>query len=158
MLAGLLRPSEGEVRREVDALTYLGHTLAVKDDLTVRENLVFMQRFLAGPRAHVSGGDGLDRVIERMGLGRLPEQLGRTLSAGQRKRCALARLLLSPARLWLLDEPYANLDAQGVELFDTLLEEHVQAGGACIMSTHGTLRPEHLDYRECVLQAWEQAA
>jgi len=69
------------------------------------------------------------------------EQLARTLSAGQRKRCALARLLLGAQELWLLDEPYSNLDQQGVKLVDDLLRAHLEAGGACVLATHGAHRP-----------------
>ena len=64
------------------------------------------------------------------------------LSAGQRKRCALARLLLSNAGLWLLDEPYSNLDTEGVELVDRLLVRHLEGGGAAVVATHGAHRPE----------------
>ena len=80
-----------------------------------------------------------------MGLGRVAEQLARTLSAGQRKRCALSRLLLSNSELWLLDEPYSNLDTQGVELVDELLRGHLEAGGACVLATHGAHRPAWAD-------------
>ena len=59
----------------------------------------------------------------------------------KRKRCALARLLVSEAKLWLLDEPYSNLDQEGVELVDRLLDRHLGAGGACVLATHGAHRP-----------------
>ena len=81
-------------------------------------------------------------VIREMGLQRVAEQQARTLSAGQRKRCALARLLLSEAKLWLLDEPYSNLDVEGVELVDRLLVRHLEAGGSAVLATHGAHRPE----------------
>ena len=71
----------------------------------------------------------------------MAEQLARTLSAGQRKRCALARLLLSENELWLLDEPYSNLDQEGVALVDRMLTRHLEAGGACVLATHGAHRP-----------------
>lgn len=145
MLAGVLGPSDGTL--EVTAsLAYVGHTLAVKSDLTVHENLEFMQTFLG--RTDVD----LETTIARLGLPGQRDQQARTLSAGQRKRCALGRLLLSPAKLWLLDEPYSNLDHEGMTMVDRLLEKHIGNGGACIMSTHGSLRPEALDYDECVLR------
>ena len=80
-------------------------------------------------------------VIKQVGLGRVYEQQARTLSAGQRKRCALARLLLSESELWLLDEPYSNLDTEGMELVDRLLDGHLSDGGACVLATHGSHRP-----------------
>jgi heme exporter protein A len=89
-------------------------------------------------------------VIKRVGLTRVAEQQARTLSAGQRKRCALARLLLSESQLWLLDEPYSNLDTEGMEVVDRLLDDHLSAGGACVLATHGAHRPPWpgtIDYR-----------
>ena len=152
MLAGVLRPSEGTVECSADALLYLGHQLGVKDDLTVLENLRFAQA-LAG-----HGELSVDAAIERVGLQGAELQQARTLSAGQRKRCALGRLLLAPAPLWLLDEPYANLDADGIGLVNTLLAEQLDRGGSCIMSTHGALRPEQLPYQELVLEMPEFAS
>ena len=78
----------------------------------------------------------------QLGLGRVEDQLARTLSAGQRKRCALGRLLLGNSKLWLLDEPYSNLDQQGVGLVDNILINHLSAGGACVLATHGNHRPD----------------
>ncbi|MEE4175730.1 MAG: heme ABC exporter ATP-binding protein CcmA [Xanthomonadales bacterium] len=150
LLAGLLRPSAGHVDVRAERMAYLGHQLGLKDDLTVEENLRF-HAALGGGAAR--GGKDLNAAIQTVGLDLARFQAVRTLSAGQRKRCALARLLLCPAPLWLLDEPYANLDAQGVALVDTLLAKQVQSGGACIMSTHGALRPPDLPYRELVVKA-----
>lgn len=152
MLAGLLTPSEGRIDITANSLAYVGHQLGIKDDLTVRENLAFMQEFLGG------GSSSLDTVIRRVGLQLQSNQAARTLSAGQRKRCALARLLLTSAQLWLLDEAYSNLDFEGLRLVDGLLEEHLAGGGACIMSTHVSLRPKTLEYRECEVIKWAQAA
>jgi len=151
ILAGVLGPSGGDIEKTA-SLAYVGHSLAVKSDLSVHENLAFMQTFL--------GRDDVDleAAIVRLGLRGQRDQLARTLSAGQRKRCALGRLLLSPAELWLLDEPYSNLDHEGMAMVDSLLEEHVGRGGACIMSTHGSLRPEALPYGECVLREAAAAA
>ena len=83
----------------------------------------------------------MSEVLSEVGLGRVAEQLARTLSAGQRKRCALARLLLSENELWLLDEPYSNLDTEGVALVDRILTRHLEGGGACVLATHGAHRP-----------------
>ena len=89
--------------------------------------------------------------MKEVGLTRVSEQLARTLSAGQRKRCALARLLLSNTQLWLLDEPYSNLDMEGVELVDQMLLKHLEAGGACVLATHGAHRPEWERSQDCHL-------
>lgn len=152
LLAGLLRPSGGTVVVRAQHVAYLGHQLGLKDDLTVEENLRFHAALGGG------GGASVDPAIHTVGLDLARFQAARTLSAGQRKRCALARLLLCPADLWLLDEPYANLDAEGVALVDRLLADQLAAGGACIMSTHGALRPPDLPYRELVVQPPELSA
>jgi len=136
LLAGILTASEGSIRTTAASTAYVGHLLGIKDDLTVVENVRFARDFSG------SGKYTVAEAIDRLGLNRVADQLARTLSAGQRKRCALARLLLSQADLWLLDEPYSNLDDQGVGLVDRLLQEHSGHGGACVLATHGNHRPE----------------
>ena len=136
VLAGILHPTSGEFEQRTDKMAYVGHYLGIKDDLSVLENLRFMRDFLG------TSNRNSDEVIKEVGLTRVSEQLARTLSAGQRKRCALARLLLSNTELWLLDEPYSNLDQEGIELVDRMLEAHLAAGGACVLATHGAHRPD----------------
>ncbi|NIM70656.1 MAG: heme ABC exporter ATP-binding protein CcmA [Xanthomonadales bacterium] len=147
LLAGVLRPSQGEARCDFERRVYIGHQLAVKDDLSVRENLHFMGKFQG------RGASDIEDVIHHVGLRRVASQLARTLSAGQRKRCALARLLLSEASLWLLDEPYSNLDPQGMSMLDGMLHRHLQAGGACVLTTHGSLLPQGLETQELRLES-----
>ena len=147
LLAGVLEADSGSIEINTGSISYVGHQLAIKDDLSVRENLRFARDF--------SGSGNLDceEVILRMGLRWQADQPARTLSAGQRKRCALGRLLLMPSELWMLDEPYSNLDQQGVDLLDGLLKTHLDKGGACIMATHGVLRPQGIEAREVVITA-----
>ncbi|MEM1411064.1 MAG: heme ABC exporter ATP-binding protein CcmA [Pseudomonadota bacterium] len=145
LLAGLLRPSAGQLSTTGERMAYLGHQLGLKEDLDVTENLSFHQQLYG------DGGVSLDEAIVTVGLDLARRQAVRTLSAGQRKRCALARLLLCPAPLWLLDEPYANLDAEGVKLVDQVLAGQLARQGACVMSTHGALRPPDLPYQELVI-------
>jgi heme exporter protein A len=135
VLAGVLHPSAGRIDNRASGMAYVGHYLAIKDDLSVVENLRFMRNFLG------TSSRSVGEVVGAMGLNRVAEQLARTLSAGQRKRCALARLLLSENELWLLDEPYSNLDQEGVALVDRLLDHHLESGGACVLATHGAHRP-----------------
>jgi heme exporter protein A len=135
VLAGILHPSDGTIANRARGMAYVGHYLAIKDDLSVVENLRFTRDFTGTSESRVSD------VISEVGLGRVAEQLARTLSAGQRKRCALARLLLSENELWLLDEPYSNLDNEGVALVDRILTSHLEGGGACVLATHGAHRP-----------------
>lgn len=140
ILCGLARPSAGEVRwkgqpigglREDYAreLVYIGHAPAVKDDLTPRENLEISCR-LAGQS---TSGEALLAALERLGVPELPV---RKLSQGQRRRAALARLLVSDASLWLLDEPFATLDAEGISNLNGLLEKQLHRGGAVVYTTH----------------------
>ena len=151
LLAGLLEPSEGEIHRNEQPL-YAGHNPAIKDDLSVEENIRFWMRFMGTRKSNL--GNGLcQQVIEEIGLTPVALQEGRTLSAGQRKRCSLARLLFCDEALWLLDEPYSNLDREGIEMLDRILRTHLDAGGACIMTTHGSLRPEGFELQECHMQS-----
>jgi heme exporter protein A len=145
VLAGVLHPTEGQLDNRARGMAYVGHYLAIKDDLSVVENLRFMRNFIGTSERLISD------VIREVGLGRVTEQLARTLSAGQRKRCALARLLLSQNELWLLDEPYSNLDVEGVELVDSMLTRHLENGGACVLATHGAHRPDWPGTRDCRL-------
>jgi len=147
LLAGLLEPSEGKIHCQNPPL-YAGHNPAIKDDLSVEENIRFWMNFM-GTRKTKRGSGLCRQVIEEIGLTAVAQQEGRTLSAGQRKRCSLARLLFCDEPLWLLDEPYSNLDRNGIEMLDRILRDHLKAGGACIMTTHGSLRPEGFELQEC---------
>lgn len=149
VLAGLLHPSEGKIHCQESPL-YAGHNPAIKDDLSVEENIRFWMRFM-GTRKADQGPAYCQQVIDEIGLTPVARQEGRTLSAGQRKRCSLARLLFCDEALWLLDEPYSNLDREGIEMLDRILRGHLDGGGACIMTTHGSLRPEGFELQECHL-------
>ncbi len=140
LLAGLVRPAAGTLLwRGEDALAdlaghatrlaYLGHQDAVKPGLGVAENL----RSLAQAGA---GGRDVGAALAALGLGRLASLPARMLSAGQRRRLALARLALSAAPLWLLDEPTLGLDDASVALLGTLLARHRERGGAVVAATH----------------------
>ena len=141
VLAGLLRADAGEVALRgapADAahrareLAYLGHLPGLKADLSVVENLEFLCG-LQGRRPSVAP----EAALAIVGLGGFEDALARQLSAGQKKRLSLARLWLSPAPLWLLDEPYANLDLDGIELVNRMVQAHLDDGGAALVTTHG---------------------
>jgi heme exporter protein A len=144
ILTGLLRPEEGELYWRGQPLTwdrcsgevlFLGHQLGLKAELSARENL----RFAIGLHGHREHSD-IDNALMRVGLAGFGDEPVRKLSAGQKKRVALARLLLVPAALWLLDEPYANLDRAGIELVNGLLEAHIAHGGAALVTSHGAVQ------------------
>jgi len=140
ILAGLLRADSGVIgldgvgtdpARRARMIAYLGHLPAFKADLGAAQNLRFLCD-LHGARA-VSLADAMALA----GLAGFEEVPARQLSAGQKKRLSLARIWLSPATLWLLDEPYANLDLDGIELVNRMVRAHLDAGGAALVTTHG---------------------
>ncbi len=130
VFAGLLAPMGGVMRANA-ALRYLGHHDAVKPALTVGENLVFWRRF------HGTGSS--EAALAAVGLDRLAAMPARYLSAGQRRRLALARVLDPAAKLWLLDEPTNGLDASSISTLESVLARHRAAGGAVVAATHAAL-------------------
>ena len=147
IVCGLLRPEAGRVRwrgrivsepsRDPEwrrELAFVGHREALKDTLTPLENLRFA-RALRGGRAPGRP----EEALERVGLAAERDALTRELSAGQRRRAALARLLLDDAVLWVLDEPAAALDRDGTALVESLCSEHAAAGGALVFTSHQPL-------------------
>ena len=138
ILAGLLRPQTGSLHfdgpGEDSFAHYLGHADALKPGLTLRETLHFW--------AMLYGAGELDEIAaaaEIVGLGHALDLPTGVLSAGQRRRAGLARLLVAPRPLWLLDEPAASLDSDGEALVAQLMRDHVDAGGLIVAATHQAL-------------------
>lgn len=115
-------------------LAYLSHAAPLKADLTGRENL----DFALGLRG-VWQAQSVSHALERVGALPFADRAVRTLSAGQRRRLALAWLAASQSRLWLLDEPTTNLDVAGVEIVRELLRQHLVDGGLAVVATHQDL-------------------
>lgn len=154
-VAGLIPVEEGQLLwqgKAIDAdrdafcadLAFLGHDLALKPDLTAAENL----HFSVSLRRRLESG-AVKAALDAVGLGTRADTLVRQMSAGQQRRVALARLGLWGARLWLLDEPAANLDAAGQAVVVSALERHLATGGCALISTH-----QPLDLPDDVNRLW----
>jgi heme exporter protein A len=115
-------------------LAYLGHDAPLKGDLTGRENVGFS----VGLRRRLESGD-VGRGLDRVGATPFADRPVRSLSAGQRRRIALATLWLASVPLWILDEPNTNLDTQGQSLVAGLIEEHLAEGGLVVAAVHQEL-------------------
>ncbi|WP_107851391.1 cytochrome c biogenesis heme-transporting ATPase CcmA [Oceanimonas marisflavi] len=145
LLAGLSRPYGGEVHWQGEniehcrdgyhqELFYLGHQAGIKHELTAYENLAFFRRM------HHQGSDAnLWEVLAQVGLAGLEDQYAGQLSAGQKRRVALARLWLGGPKLWILDEPFTAIDKHGVKVLERLFLEHTDAGGMVLITTHQDL-------------------
>jgi len=119
-------------------IIYIGHQPAIKDDLTVLENLSFSLK-LNGVDEDIQQ---LNEALERVGLLRRKHLPARVLSQGQRRRLSLARLWLDQRPLWILDEPFNALDIQANKLLEDHLQQHLLAGGMCILTSHHTPKIE----------------
>ena len=146
ILCGLSLPESGEVFWNAASiredpgkfqsdLVYIGHSNGIKLDLTPKENLAFALTL------HLGTPDvSIDEALDRVGLSGSQHLLCRVLSAGQRRRVAIARLYLSRAPLWVLDEPLGAIDAAGVEAIENVIETHLDQGGMTVFTTHQPLR------------------
>lgn len=158
LLAGRLRPHVGTIVSPAlgetplsEALHLIGHRDALKAALTARENLGFARQLLRNdllsPAMAVKSDSALmsdaalspETALARVGLAHVADLPAGYLSAGQKRRLALARVLVSSRPLWLLDEPNAALDSAGQALLTVLMQAHLEAGGAIIAATHGPL-------------------
>lgn len=140
ILAGFMRPDSGVIRwhgapddEPLTQIHYLGHREGLRDPLSPFENLEFIAAMLGGARAEIPA------ALERLGISRLAMLPVGVLSAGQRRRVALARLLIVKRPFWLLDEPLAALDSAGQAIVTDLLTQHAQSGGLALVATHQTL-------------------
>jgi heme exporter protein A len=157
ILATLVRPHAGtasvwghdvvnEASRVREQVGYMAHAPGLYDDLTARENLVFAAAMLDRDQRDV------DAVLERVGLLAVAAQPVRGFSSGMQRRLAIARLMLVRPRVLLLDEPYSNLDAAGLELVNALVGEWVEAGAAALVVLHEVASAEAILDRTVVLQ------
>ena len=127
-IAGLQAPVAGTIDMADDAVAYAAHSDGLKSSLTARENLTFW--------AQVFGGGGIDAALAAMDLAALADRPAGALSAGQKRRLGLARLIVSGRPLWVLDEPTVSLDAASVARFAEVIGTHLGQGGAALTATH----------------------
>ncbi len=127
-VAGLQPPLAGAVRAAPETLVYAGHADGIKATLSVAENLGFWAR--------VFGRSDISRALDAFALGPLADRPAGMLSAGQKRRLGLARLLVTGRLVWLLDEPTVSLDRDAVAMFADTVAAHLAAGGAALLATH----------------------
>ncbi len=143
ILCGLSAPAAGKItwngksvrtlgEAYYSELVYIGHLSGTKDDLTALENLRISSAFSG---ENISEHQAVEALVD-MGLGGREHLPAKVLSQGQRRRVALARLLVSKAKLWILDEPLAALDVSAIQLVKNLLERHLKENGMIVMTTH----------------------
>jgi heme exporter protein A len=157
VLCGLLKAQSGEIqvykhRADQQDLShtcaYLAHKPGHKAELSCLENLEYLQAIFDNPKPAL-----IEAAISKVGLAGYEDTQTRKLSAGQNKRLGLARLLLCRSPCWLLDEPYANLDLQGIELVNQLIGEHTRSGGSVLLTTHGAYAAPAVPCQTLVLEA-----
>jgi heme exporter protein A len=143
LVAGLVHPAQGRLALDGgdpeltigEQAHYLGHQDALKPSLSVRENLTFWAAFLGGTGARFK----VDAALADVGLEQLAALPALYLSAGQRRRLSLARLIAVPRPIWLLDEPTSALDAAAQGRLADLMRAHLAGGGLILAATHGPL-------------------
>lgn len=149
LLAGLSVPAQGEIHWNNIPITedtsnyrknflYFGHQSALKEDLTALENLTFASA-IDGVIRHEEMALMALQALYRLGLKGREDLPVRVLSAGQKRRVMLARLLTRKAALWILDEPFTALDVGAVDLLAKLITEHIDHGGMAILTSHQTM-------------------
>jgi heme exporter protein A len=160
ILAGLHSPEAGEVYWEgrsiqsaraqfLSHVQYVGHLGGIKPELSPLENM----RYFAA--LAMQAPTSVDSIVERLGLAGFEHEPAYRLSSGQRRRIALSRLLLNPARLWILDEPFTAIDARGSELLVQMVDAQLQGGGMVAFASHShtDLFPGHIQARSIQLRA-----
>ena len=130
-IAGLQPALAGSVKGPSEGLAYAGHADGIKAVLTVSENLAFWAR--------VYGQGGIEAALSVLNLEGIADRRAADLSAGQKRRLGLARLMVTGRAVWLLDEPTVSLDAASVQLFGAMLQGHLASGGSALIATHGDL-------------------
>ena len=160
LLAGLMQPTHGEILLNgkplagqaselARTLVWIGHAAGIKELLTAEENLTWLCA-LHRPASR----EAIWQALAAVGLRGFEDVACHTLSAGQQRRVALARLYLDSPPLWILDEPFTALDKQGVAQLEAHLAQHCEQGGMVVLTTHHTLECKPRGYRDINLGQW----
>lgn len=160
LLSGLMQPTAGQIllngqplneqRNELARnLLWIGHAAGIKDLLTPEENLSWLCAL-----HHPANRESIQDALALVGLRGFEDVPCHTLSAGQQRRVALARLYLDSPPLWILDEPFTALDKQGVAQLEAHLAGHCERGGMVVLTTHHTLTRKPANYRDIDLGNW----
>lgn len=136
-LAGLQPPLRGRIGADEAALVYAGHADGIKGALSVRENLAFW--------AAIFGGGDVEAALSAYALAPLADRPAAALSAGQKRRLGLARLIVARRSVWLLDEPTVSLDTDATAMFVAVMRGHLSNGGSAIIATHIALGLDEAD-------------
>ena len=127
-IAGLQPPLEGQISGDEDRIAYAGHADGLKPTLTVTENLTFW--------AQVFGAGGIEAALDTYKLHGLRDRPAGALSAGQKRRLGLSRLMVTGRPIWVFDEPTVSLDRDAVAMFAGAVRAHLESGGSALMATH----------------------
>lgn len=135
ILAGIQKPDSGTIFRSQDFVGYLGHNIGIKDDVTVADQLIFWASLFGNELL-------LEAAISYLKLNDIIDEYCYNLSAGNKQKVAIARLIISNAKIWILDEADTSLDKQNLEIFKNLILTKVQNGGIVIYSSHRDFLPD----------------
>ena len=140
ILCGFRLPDEGEITwgdkpvssmpEYFENISYVGHKNGIKDELTVEENLNLMRSMATASNIKT------EDVLKQIGLFKRSDVLARQLSAGQKRKLSLARLMMTENSFWILDEPFTSLDAATVKFYEQLIKQHITRGGMLILTSH----------------------
>lgn len=140
ILCGFRLADEGEISWQgtpvsslpeyFENISFVGHKNGIKDELTVEENLNLMRSFATASNIKT------EVVLKQIGLFKQADVLSRLLSAGQKRKLALARLMMTNNSFWILDEPFTSLDKTSVAFFESLIQQHIKCGGMLILTSH----------------------
>ena len=154
ILSGLNIQDEGQVqwnesftrnnKQYLNDSAFIAHKDALKNELSAIENLRFYQALNTQSDKKIDQEDQLDDCLSKMQILRCADLLAQQLSFGQRRRLSFARLLLRPYKLWILDEPFTGIDAQGREIIESLCVEHLKNDGMIILTHHQSLKNSQL--------------